>query len=642
MGLLNPAGDPLKLAISLNLSDVGNSVTARANLGLDRYCSDATTLIAALASAAAAGGGRIVVMPGTYAIVSPLVISSGTWLDCRPGVVIQTAASANINLLQSYQYSVSGAGRDTDIRITGGQWIRGTDASVSGNAAHTWILAHVDRLVIEDSRFQTRSGKYSIYLADVTDFTVRGVAFDSYSDGLHVTGPAARGSIQNIHGNTGDDFVALITRDYPAYEITYGDITDIGVANLYPNFIFGVSPANGDGGNAFRFAGSATAGTYRNIVVSGIYGIVGRHGVACGDDTAQANTSNCSYDDLTIRDLHVKVGSVYSQVYLNPGGGAGSVVIDRVRVPGGQTSPVILVGQAAATAPVVALLTIRDLVASETPIYTTAKMVQVQSGVTVNQLVIDGAYASIDAINGGSVFFGNSGTVINAVLHACRIVGANSVYYTNSGGVSKLTLSGGTHLKNCAYGVLNAGTAALTVIVSAWNFEGTTSAVHASGTGACAIRVTGSGFNKISGTSALSHSASQPISVNSRDYPASVDLLTPSSGDQATNTNASLAVGLGPATYNGASWINQVPFLGTAIWDAPSVASGASTSTTVTVTGAAVGDLATVAHSVAVPAGCLLTAQVTASNTVTVTLLNLSGSAVDLASGTLTVKSVKT
>lgn len=66
-----------------------------------------------------------------------------------------------------------------------------------------------------------------------------------------------------------------------------------------------------------------------------------------------------------------------------------------------------------------------------------------------------------------------------------------------------------------------------------------------------------------------------------------------------------------------------------------SLASGSSDSTTVTVTGAALGDFAIASMSVAPPAGVIYHAQVTASNTVTVTRFNISGSAHDPASGTL-------
>jgi hypothetical protein len=76
-------------------------------------------------------------------------------------------------------------------------------------------------------------------------------------------------------------------------------------------------------------------------------------------------------------------------------------------------------------------------------------------------------------------------------------------------------------------------------------------------------------------------------------------------------------------------------------WDPASVASGAFTSTAITATGAAVGDAVLVGFTPAVPAGVMLTAEVTAADTVTVTLFNISGSPQDLASGTLNVRVFK-
>lgn len=73
-----------------------------------------------------------------------------------------------------------------------------------------------------------------------------------------------------------------------------------------------------------------------------------------------------------------------------------------------------------------------------------------------------------------------------------------------------------------------------------------------------------------------------------------------------------------------------------ATWDPGSVAAGASTTTTVTVSGAALGDFVMVSFSLALQ-GLQLTASVSATNTVEVVLSNLTGAAVDLASGTLAV-----
>lgn len=77
----------------------------------------------------------------------------------------------------------------------------------------------------------------------------------------------------------------------------------------------------------------------------------------------------------------------------------------------------------------------------------------------------------------------------------------------------------------------------------------------------------------------------------------------------------------------------------TATWDPASTAAGAtSTATSVTVTGAAVGDRVYAKFTNALSAGAYLRGVVTAPNTVQVSLVNYTGSTVDLASGTLTVR----
>ena len=72
----------------------------------------------------------------------------------------------------------------------------------------------------------------------------------------------------------------------------------------------------------------------------------------------------------------------------------------------------------------------------------------------------------------------------------------------------------------------------------------------------------------------------------------------------------------------------------TATWDPGEVAAGAATSTTITVSGAALGDFALASFSLSL-AGLTLSAYVSATNTVTVVLSNLTAAAVDLSSGTL-------
>ena len=71
--------------------------------------------------------------------------------------------------------------------------------------------------------------------------------------------------------------------------------------------------------------------------------------------------------------------------------------------------------------------------------------------------------------------------------------------------------------------------------------------------------------------------------------------------------------------------------------DPPNLVAGASAQATVTVAGARAGDLALASFTPG-NAGVMVSASVTANDTVTVTFLNVSGGAIDLASGTLRVR----
>jgi len=83
-----------------------------------------------------------------------------------------------------------------------------------------------------------------------------------------------------------------------------------------------------------------------------------------------------------------------------------------------------------------------------------------------------------------------------------------------------------------------------------------------------------------------------------------------------------------------------VTLKGSATYDPPSLADGSTATTTVTVSGAALGDFARASFSLN-PQGITITAAVTATNTVTVTLTNHTGGTIDLASGTLRAEVTK-
>ena len=71
-------------------------------------------------------------------------------------------------------------------------------------------------------------------------------------------------------------------------------------------------------------------------------------------------------------------------------------------------------------------------------------------------------------------------------------------------------------------------------------------------------------------------------------------------------------------------------------WDPGSIANGGSATTTVTISGANLGDFSMASFSLGLQ-GLSLSSYISAANTVTVVLSNLTGAAVDLSSGTLRV-----
>lgn len=71
--------------------------------------------------------------------------------------------------------------------------------------------------------------------------------------------------------------------------------------------------------------------------------------------------------------------------------------------------------------------------------------------------------------------------------------------------------------------------------------------------------------------------------------------------------------------------------------DPPNLASGAASQTTMTINGARPGDMATASFTPA-NAGVMVSANVTDTNTVTVTFFNVSSGSIDLPSGTLRVR----
>lgn len=125
--------------------------------------------------------------------------------------------------------------RDTDITVRGGTWARGSNAG-TGPALHSLCFRRCDRLLIENVTVTSAAGKFSINAGDCTNVTVRRSAFDAFSDGVHISGPATNITITDVSGTTGDDVVALVSSEgapYIQYRDTFGNISGANVERVY-------------------------------------------------------------------------------------------------------------------------------------------------------------------------------------------------------------------------------------------------------------------------------------------------------------------------------------------------------------------------------------------------------------------------
>lgn len=91
--------------------------------------------------------------------------------------------------------------------------------------------------------------------------------------------------------------------------------------------------------------------------------------------------------------------------------------------------------------------------------------------------------------------------------------------------------------------------------------------------------------------------------------------------------------------WGGSAWVADW-LEGSATYDPPSIAASGTTTTTVTVTDAALGDYAVPSFSLTL-SGLVMTAYVSAADTVTVVLFNPTAGAIDIASGTLRARVFK-
>lgn len=189
-----------------------------------------------------------------YYLDGPIILSSGQRLTADPDAEMRLRPGTNTCLVRNRNlpgFSEGSVPADTqsdrDIIVEGGIWttlatsakesngnLRG--ASAGKNAVpgtHGVILLQNVRGVTVRNITVRQSRAFAVHLANVEDFTVDGLILENHRrDGVHVNGPARRGLIRNVSGDSHDDTVALNAWEWRNYAPSYGAIHDIVIEDI--------------------------------------------------------------------------------------------------------------------------------------------------------------------------------------------------------------------------------------------------------------------------------------------------------------------------------------------------------------------------------------------------------------------------
>jgi hypothetical protein len=549
-----------------------------------------------LAVASAIGVKRLI---GTVALNAPLVIKSNTTLDASGATITSTHIG---NMIQN-ENCTSATVRDTNITIKGGTWQRnaGNPSGGTGNgwaiAAHSIFLRHVDRLKVADLKVGSTAGKYMVSLGDVTDFHVADILGEAVaSDTVHMQGPCSDGVVERVRTRSGgDDIVAFTTTDYSSYDDTHGSFRNVTVRDITA---YGATRAVLVCGSA---NGIEDGFTIKNVVVENVVQL------GTGDGVCAAAPFS-TITDLAIRNVagpvslkNKNMGTVTVEnsgpVAVAPDGVGATVTLGRlvIRNPKASSTAALTVNNASVTIGEIivdgadvtapsALSLLLGTIGSCTVkrLAFSGSVVPFSIGAAVSRLVIDGytgtigagnsvirleatanvgtitvrdaEYTSANTSSGALVEIKSGALVTTLNIHDTKVTAIARLLTIAAGATANVamalvnvTMAGCNRLMQ-----LNGGTVTMTYSGVAFN----TGINQPFGIyGGSALTVKGSGWSGYT-AGTVARAAAEVIKVAAQDLPVDLSLLTKADGDRATNTNAALACGVGPAISNGTNWKN--------------------------------------------------------------------------------------
>ena len=492
-------------------------------------------------------GARRVSLVGDFTISGSLVVPSNVTLDAYAATVTCTSTQYPMVKNQSAGHATN---RDQNVAILGGTWTAGS----TDGATHRFHLHRVDGVTVRDAKIRSTSGKYAVLLADVTKFTVSGADFNTASDGVHVTGPATDGLIENLTGTTHDDFVALGCSDYLTYDYSRGDISRVTIRGLKPQ-----NTVNSRGVLMFLWGDASITDELhmRDVSVSDVSGTVGASAVFI--TAANLNNAASSFDNITVDNVRARPGVGYALCHVNSVAPLNSFQARNLQFPSNVSTTgstvglwvqkpvprVVLSGVTSAVAPtggaqvrVVSITAdVSDLIMSDVAVAhgTGSAVVNIGgsgSTPTVGRIVQSNIVHAGTGANGANIVVSSGATLTAANLTNVLMSGASATNFV-------------VRNQSASTPTISIGNVVVAQNSRMINLEGTGGAVLA-----------GSGFQNLGTTVQLGRTAAQTLRCRVPDFPVDVALLGKATGDAATNTNAALACGAGAVISDGSQWKN--------------------------------------------------------------------------------------
>lgn len=197
---------------------------------------------------------RIPARAQAYYLDGPIILKSGQRLIADPQAEIRLCPGTNTCMVRnehivdfSEQPVPEETQPDVDISIEGGIWTtlatshKETNGNMRGACAgenavhgtHGVILLHNARQVSVRHITVRQSKAFAVHLANVRNFLVEDVNLDRHRrDGVHVNGPASKGVIRHVRGDSADDTVALNAWEWRNYAPSFGPIHDIIIEDV--------------------------------------------------------------------------------------------------------------------------------------------------------------------------------------------------------------------------------------------------------------------------------------------------------------------------------------------------------------------------------------------------------------------------